>query len=691
MDCDIDVEDEKYSLFVNGWLDASAGFISAEDINKTFTFKHYYPIALNKYTVDICDEKNLEANTFEKLREIYLSGASNKPIASIIELCAYGILYGYNVAQLQDAISLREKELLEAEEFNHESEKILYYIKCQFCLYNKFKDLKEIPQLYLDIIQRNYIKPESRGYLPAVEQYKLAKLIISDYFIKGSDSDKQIETIYDTVYFVQKYGTGSCHDCDAYSVIKFLKKIIFFTHLIKNKAELSPICKGIKDIFIWDNSKYVKEMSELFYLADDKEDFLDITEHWCGSNGILWDCSYSDVEYIGKDIIQQLYKFGLTEMAQKIEKCILFKLFGYVGHKDYSLNGLLECYEYLPLSEDKLYKYGMSLLTISDKAYAIGDNRMANRIESILFETAVDLGIKHVNALFELKNNPKEFYDWRNHFLNAYFKKISTSDFPDSELVALYNIVNTWINEEIEISIQRGGNQIEHLLHYNYRIIEKVNDDDLCQKLKSLKKYEPKASVLSTDEFVVKLDDFSESIICDICEKGYSNDIEQRIIMTFSDKYGKQSRLLVRAGTMIDISQNNSFISNCVIEYIVRRREYGYRGSGLEELIRTFHSYFSFEDWTKLFENIVNSTYPAREYDFYNISQDLETLCLYYFKGIMPEKLTTLYDNKAKTHWNWLTSCGLTSFDFYQLLVDENINLLSDFWKYQFGKDMMIL
>lgn len=82
-------------------------------------------------------------------------------------------------------------------------------------------------------------------------------------------------------------------------------------------------------------------------------------------------------------------------------------------------------------------------------------------MDRTLFEIAGDLGIKYIAALFELKNNPNDFYDWRRNFLEAYYQKISVADYPDDELVALHRIVNSWINEDIESNSRYGENQVE--------------------------------------------------------------------------------------------------------------------------------------------------------------------------------------------------------------------------------------
>lgn len=185
---------------------------------------------------------------------------------------------------------------------------------------------------------------------------------------------------------------------------------------------------------------------------------------------------------------------------------------------------------------------------------------------------------------------------------------------------------------------------------------------------------------------MVKSKDNNKHLIDEIRKNGYSQDVEQKIVATFSDLYGGQAKLLIDIGDIIDISNNRSFISNCVIQFIITRRKYGYRSAGLNELISQFYSYFSNEDWLNLFHNIVDSISLTNMEDFYSINEDIETLCLYYYLGTMPDKLAELCSNKLNTHWCWITSCGLLNLEPYTLTVDANMTSLELFAKYQLNE-----
>ena len=136
---------------------------------------------------------------------------------------------------------------------------------------------------------------------------------------------------------------------------------------------------------------------------------------------------------------QTLEYFGENKFIEEVREKQKYRMFGYVGRKDYSLNGLLDCYKKLPLNEEKLCCYGMRLFSVSNLADSIGDNRFSSEVDRELLEDAVKLGYKYCNALFELKNTPKDLVYWRMKVLDSLYCNIDLiSD--DSELIALYRL-----------------------------------------------------------------------------------------------------------------------------------------------------------------------------------------------------------------------------------------------------------
>ena len=146
----------KYAMFVKGWLDASSEFIDTAGIEKTFSLKSYRAEYLNEYTSIICNDKDLGADAFNLLYEIYVSD-NGIPIFSVVELCVKGILSKYATEELQKVIIERQEEILTEQGFKYDADRILCYIKSYFCIFSRIENKDAVPQLYLDILNNNHI------------------------------------------------------------------------------------------------------------------------------------------------------------------------------------------------------------------------------------------------------------------------------------------------------------------------------------------------------------------------------------------------------------------------------------------------------------------------------------------------------------------------------------------------------
>ena len=91
----------------------------------------------------------------------------------------------------------------------------------------------------------------------------------------------------------------------------------------------------------------------------------------------------------------------------------------------------------------------MRLFSVSNMANSIGDNRFSDEVDKILFDDAIKLGYKYLNAFFELKNRPKDLVYWRMKAIDSLYDNIDMI-VDDFELLALYNLTNAWIKPKIE-------------------------------------------------------------------------------------------------------------------------------------------------------------------------------------------------------------------------------------------------
>lgn len=672
---------ENYLKFIDGWLKASVGFTHQEELENTFSFKSYHSNALLEYVVGICQQDTVSNETLEKISH-YLISDSSVSITILIELCIKMILSNYNSKELRESINCRYNELLTDNVTGiliYNSEKILWYFKAYFCIYLELENKQSVFELYESILQQCHIGTNDRGYAPALKQLDCAQRIIESYYSGNCDNQLQIDDIYSLVYISNKYGVGSCHDCESYAVRRFLLMIVYETYIKENDlVKIAKLCEGILSIYtaVDFHPRYVRELAPLFYVAKEKDKYLEIVQCWAGPDGLMWKNEYDDVEYYYNSIADILEAFQLNDIKQAIELRKKYRIISYPGHKDYSLNDLLEWYKILPNNKQKLVNWGMQLLAISDSVHEIGDNRMANSIDQELFLTAVELGPMFVDGLFELKNTPDDFYYWRECLLNIYHKKIFRLHLNDSELFSLYRIVNSWINLEIEKKRRYGYNKIEYLQHFNSDILALISD----KTTRSIIVKNGNCTYEKDDQDIKRTQNDQFGWILDLVnEKGYNQEVKQKICSTFSADDHGMLNILVDVGGKIENELLMDYVHECVVEYILINYKYSLHTSGLERLIEKYYMYFSEDDWKRIVLYVLSKYSIGDESGLCYISQDLEVLDRYYNIKNHTDQLERIVSSKLDMHWSLITACGLINRKVYNLSLVSKVDSIEDF------------
>ena len=678
-------EDEKsYLRFVDGWLKASIVFSHPAEIETSLAFRMYYTKSLFAYITGICKNENVSRETFTVIEKLLCRHEVH--IAILVEFCARGILSGKAISDsLSKEIQLRFSEIEsdETEEIFHYSySNILCFIKALFCVYPQIKNIKDMYRCYESILLRKHIKKHDRGYPPAIMQFECAKQAFASFYSGDCDNRILTEVIYSLEYISDKYGAGSCHDCDAFSVRSFIIEIIYKAYeKERNLEKTSKLCNDLMFLFTGEHAQYDAELAALFVLANEKDKYLEIAQRWAGSDGLMWKKEYDDIEYYNDSISKTLEKFGLQELGKEIGLRKKYRIISYSCNKDYSLYDLLGWYKAYPLCPEKLLKWGVQLLSISDSANDIGDNRATNSIDKEIFCTAIDLGSQYVDALFEIKNTPDDFYYWRECLLDAYWEKLDTLQLNDLELFCLHQIVNAWINVKIEENKRSGYNKIKYLQHYNSVILERISD----QTIKDI----VEASGYCTYEDDRHIDppvqkDQFEKMMDSILSEGYSKKTQEQICAYLNiDSYGKVGFLL-SAGERIDRNNIPDFVNSCVIEYILSENKYSMRETGMDRLIEKYSQFFSDFNWERLLLNTLSKT-TSNGVLFYCVSNDLEILDLYYSIYSKNDQLGPLLSDKMNLHWSLVTACGLINRNTYRISVDPKVKSLQDFVRKQLG------
>ena len=672
-----------YAKFVSGWLKESSNFLAPEEVKTTLKFKLYYHTNYLEFVQSMCNNNKTSNQSIEIISNSLLSHES-VPFYIMVEICTAMILKTMDVTALQKRLkeSIKDYNILPYEG----SEKLLYFFKLFFCLYSIDVPLS-FEETYQEALSVCYIKTSSRGYEPALRLLHIAQTVY-DLFFGKSITDFHIgEIAYNLAYFTRDYGPGPSDDCNAYEIIPFLKNV--FVHIFDNKNNqpyLHTLCDNIFQIFTGTNAIYINEYAYLYYIDNNRSSFLAIADFWCGYNGYVWDDSYDTIEKICLNVIDILNEFQEHELINEIENRLSLRLISYVDHKDYSLYGLLQCYNNIPDTENKLNEYGIKLLSISDYANKIGDNRMESTIDDTLFKTAISMNYRAVDALFELKNTPDDFVYWRKTLLRSIYDNILNLELSDDELCDLYRITNAWIKPNIEKHKKHDEFYHSSLDDYNNTIINLIKDTTIKNKLKSFGNCEPSDGIYSPDE-EIDLEGQYPDVFISIKESGYTKTTEDIILSTFSDDSYNQHNMLDKIKDLINIDSLSQFASNCVIPFILKKSEYGYHSTGCEQLIMSYSKYFSENDWTLLIKDllkkILSENYAYENY--YIVCNDLEILALYYYLTHSPEKIDSLFIDKCNTHLLFITGCNTINAETYNLKYDDSITSISDFVNKQIG------
>ena len=670
----LDDPSRDYVDFVDGWLEASSQFASEEEIKQTFNIKQYHINALSPYVSQIIEDGNLVENAYKRLLDILLG--IKMPIASIIELCTYGLLNSYESEKGILFISQHIDEI-KNKEYQYEDKRIISLIKAKFCLHDRIEE-SIIENCYKEILNLTHNSEFSRGYKPAMAQYDISKRVFKQFYSPNQKDILTEEDIFLMMYFADKFGAGSAHDCNGYAVIRFIRKVLVrFAECNPKTDIIATICDAVVQCLEWDKTRYVAEFNTLFCISNAHSEFLKIAEYWCGEDGVAWRSEYDDMESYCKSIIQTLEYFGEDEFIAKINEKQKYKMFGYVGRKDYSINGLLECYKKIPLAEEKLCNYGMRLFSVSNSANNIGDNRLSTEVDRELFDDAVKLGYKYCNALFELKNMPQDLVYWRMKVIDSLYRNINLLN-DDSELLSLYNITNAWIKDYIEED--RRYNRLETLKVYNHTVISRISNPEIREVLMAKGLCETEKC---KDISPVKQKTDSSEII-DLLEKeGYSGRAEQMILTQIGKRELDIYKVIMEAGNHITADYLEVFVNRCVVKYILAESKYGYISNGINEVFEQYYEMFSEESWMVLFSNIV-TRFAENDYSTTALLWgDFTFFSLYYLLQKDKERIKDLFDYLCKAHEKLLSANGRVILNKEKLVIDEDIISLSDMVNFQ--------
>ena len=201
-------------------------------------------------------------------------------------------------------------------------------------------------------------------------------------------------------------------------------------------------------------------------------------------------------------------------------------------------------------------------MTISDIASEIGDNRAAHSVNEEIFKIAVELGPKYIDALFDIKNNPKEIINWREYLLTELLESVNYKAYSDGDLVELHRLANSWINLDIEKSKKYDRSLLGFLAAYNKKIIQSIKNTELKRKLQRSSFLEDNADKeeSSTEHKANEEYQDTEKLIISIYkQQGISKQLVRLLCdYTKENRYGTYN-FLVNFGTTLQTTEREIF------------------------------------------------------------------------------------------------------------------------------------
>ena len=574
-------------------------------------------------------------------------------------------------------------------DYQNRKRNILTLIKGWFCIYREV-NIDYIKKQYEKILLSAKIKSTDRGYAPALELFNLSEQIFNIFYLIPSKENLSEENQYKLIYFTDKYGAASCSDCNAFEILNFLR-LVFVKYAENNfsSTNIQNLCNTIIQSLEFRKTNYIAEFNALFKLTNSKNEFRKIAEYWCGNNGLAWTSDYINSEYCAKSIIDTLNFFGDYDLARNIEETLKLKIFGYTGHKDYSLYTLLKCYNEISLTEKKVCEYSIRMLIISDLSRNIGDNRISNQINKSILNEATKLGFKYLNALFEIKNTPKDLVYWRMLVLEALFNNIELIP-NDEELNSLYKLTNAWIKPYIEKD--RYDSKLESLKRYNSIIIAKISDPILKQELQTEQTIISETNNLEQNEIELRNiettipkqeNDEYKDIITSIQKDGFTKEIESTINQIIQEKAYHSHNLIFSITEFISSSQLEDYVNSCIIKYILSTSNYGFTTMNIQTIFDQYYNQISEESWKILFQNIIERYSDSNIDLISSFSDDIALLAIYYSKKNNPSNLENLFNILCDTHERFISANRRINLPSIKFEIDDKIKSLTDMVNFQ--------
>ncbi len=545
--------------FIEGWIKCSMNYPNEILINFSCMQKKYYSNLVDEYLDNVLS-KDTENEYYEKIKTIIQSFDS--------DISMYVKLYE-KYRQKDDLDYIKNNLPLLIPKHNTFNGQYSTFLKVMFLIADSDFDYNSYDKLHNKIREVLKIGVGNRAF-PITEKLYNSSVFLHKVLNKGIRyNNKEILDIFDNVLFApNQHGTGSAHDCDYYLSSKVIYKSIYEI-CSNNKTLKNDMINHVISINESVNKSIVWELIPL--MLDEKDLCVKYMNRWISSNGYLWHLDNNDLYNVGTKIVEVLNEIGCNDAGLKLKSKLEYKKnIGFVNHKDYSLSILYDWMSKIQSDKysDFIKKYACIILSINDYAYETGDNRYHSIIEKELIKMAIYSGPSYIDAVYSLKNTPKQFYNWR---MNA------------SEVIGG---LESDLFENLKEIFDKWNLHIKNVEDNNLTI-------DMSQWQALIKK--------SWDDFVP-------------CFEMWIND---------DNNYHKSDTLL-KLYEYFTNEQRKLFANQFIRSHMINRSKYGYEYDGFDKVIEKYRDYISDEDFYLCIQNLL-SLLDNCDY-LYNIQNDYDLI-----------------------------------------------------------------
>lgn len=196
----------------------------------------------------------------------------------------------------------------------------------------------------------------------------------------------------------------------------------------------------------------------MFYYRNDEKRLHDWFSEWLAEDGKVWNESIGDRNRIIQDFCaaKKKYDINTIDMNDVLEK-VRWSVVGYVSHKEYAGDYLLNWYNELVKYDDKfIYEYAKTVKEISDKMELVGDNRLEYMLNSKIFADIFNGGYSKIKEILQNNHYLAQGFKEPSYFVDGLIGYLKNAKLRESELLSIWAIgmgLLDWRNEDNHATI----------------------------------------------------------------------------------------------------------------------------------------------------------------------------------------------------------------------------------------------